>query len=298
MVFNPLQQIGNSLRTQVNGVFNDFRDQAQASVQNLVGSALNVNTGVRFIDNTVNNFVGDTIGDFFNSTGFNSASRSRNLPNASTGRISTRTTAQWSASGPDSDWRVRLSVPSQFGNSRLLSPLSRTGGLVFPYTPSIIIGHSASYNQLHPVHTNYPFQVYENSRTDDIVITGDFTVENAEEGRYWVAAVHYLRSVTKMFYGDGENSGAPPPLVKLNGYGDYVFNNVPCVVTNFTVDLPSDVDYISCVIESESSGMSWAPTQSIISVTLQPTYSRSRVSEFNLNDFVNGKYVTNGTGFI
>ena len=34
-------------------------------------------------------------------------------------------------------------------------------------------------------------------------------------------------------------------FVKLNGYGDYVFNNVPVVITTFTVDMPSEVDYIA-----------------------------------------------------
>lgn len=300
MAFNPFENAANTFRTQANRAVGDLRNQAQASVQNFVGDALN--TGIGFVDNAVDNVVNDTIGGFFDSFGFNKTSRSRNLPAATTGRVQTRTTAKWSASAADSDWRVKLSVPTQFNGSDLLSPLSTTGGMVFPYTPTIVIGHSASYNQLQPVHTNYPFQIYENSQTDDIMISGEFTVENEEEGRYWVAAVHYLRSVTKMFYGDGDNSGSPPPLVKLNGYGDFVFNNVPCVVVNFTVDLPNNVDYIAVPLEvadqSGQSGTTWTPTQSTISVTVKPTYSRKNVSSFNLNDFVSGKFLTDGSGFV
>ena len=83
-----------------------------------------------------------------------------------------------------------------------------------------------------PIHSNYPFFAYQNSQVDQFSITGDFTVENALEGQYWIAAVHYLRSVSKMAYGNTPNQGSPPPVVRLNGYGDYVFKNVPVVRIN------------------------------------------------------------------
>ena len=59
-------------------------------------------------------------------------------------------------------------------------------------------------------------------------LSGDFFIQNGVEANYWVGAMHYLRSCTKMFYGgDASEIGAPPPVVKLNGYGDFVFNDVP-----------------------------------------------------------------------
>jgi hypothetical protein len=152
---------------------------------------------------------------------------------------------------------------------------------------------------LQPVHSNYPFPVYQNSRTDQFTISGEFLVENSFEAEYWVAAVQYLRTLTKMDYG---GTGAPPPVVRLNGYGDFVFNNVPVVVTNFQIDLPSDVDYISTQVGGSNSvgadAISWVPAQSLIAVTLQPVYSRRKVEQFNLQDFVNGNYISGGDGFI
>jgi hypothetical protein len=124
---------------------------------------------------------------------------------------------------------------------------------------------------------------------------GDFLIENALEGEYWLAAVHYLRSVTKMAYGNTSNQGSPPPVVRLNGYGDYVFKNVPVVVQQFTVELPSDVDYIQ--VGAAANG-AWVPTKSSISAMLTPIYSRRDVSRFNLDAFVRGDYVFNGKGFI
>lgn len=308
MAFDP-GRLGRS-------VANNIKDQAQASVQNFVGDALN--TGIGFVNDTVNNFVGDILSPL----GFGKNQRSRNLPGATKGKVKTPTLARFSTSTTDSDWRVKISVPQRFlaEDSRLMSPLLKTEGhMIFPYTPTIMMSHSANYNSLNPVHTNYPFQIYENSQIDDITITGEFIVENAAEGQYWVACIHFLRSITKMFYG---TSGAPPMTVRLSGYGDYVFNNVPCVISNFTVDMPADVDYIACPlsvnigenlpgasgtgdgptavenISQYAAGTTWAPTQSQISITLKPAYSRRRVSEFNLTDFVNGKYVNGGQGFI
>jgi len=217
-------------------------------------------------------------------------------------------------SGPTSakDWRVKLSLPpGSYEQSFILEPLKITNGLVFPYTPSIQIGHQASYQMLEPVHNNYPFISYENSKVDRITISGEFYCEDGTEAAYWIAAVHYLRSVTKMYYGDTtENAGAPPPIVKLNGYGDFVFNNVPVVITNFQVELPRDVDYIPAkfsggipvVTDVDSGiqrkdGVGYAPVKSTITVTCQPAYSRTKVRKFNLNDFVNGAYIS-GEGYI
>lgn len=210
------------------------------------------------------------------------------------------------------DWRVSLSVPpGSFQTSTLLSPLKAMGNkLIFPFTPTISISHSATYSAMDPVHSNYPFFSYENSKVDKINLQADFYLENAEDARYWIAMVHFLRSATKMYFGDNtEYAGSPPPVLKLNGYGDYVFKNVPVVVTGFQMELPKDVDYISASVSvpgdatkgstdpSVKNGSGYAPVKSSISLTLQPTYSRESVRKFNMQDFVNGKYVNKG-GFI
>ena len=209
------------------------------------------------------------------------------------------------------DWRVKLSLPSTFASQDVLKPLVETAGLVFPYTPTILVQHTANYDALQPVHSNYPFPQYQNSQIEDIVITGDFFCENARDAQYWTAMVHYLRSITKMNYGTDDNSGAPPPVVKLTGYGDFVFPKVPVAIRNFTVDLPADVDYIKTQVEgdlginvttSDPAGLvGWAPVQSQVSVTVTPVFSRAKVSQFSLNSFVKGDYLGsggNGGGFI
>jgi len=201
-----------------------------------------------------------------------------------------------------SDWRVRLSVPnlSTFRSSPLLSPLGDTGNsVVFPIVPTIAIQYLAQYDAIAPVHTNYTYSQYVSSSVNEISIAGEFPVQNEEDGRYWLAATHFFKSVTKMFYGDTSNKGAPPPLCKLNGYGDYVFNNVPVVVTSFASDLPNNVDYIRVPIDASVTGQyeqryQMVPTNSTISITVRPTYSRGKISTFSLDKFVNGELADKG----
>lgn len=177
---------------------------------------------------------------------------------------------------------------------------------------------------MEPIHNNYPFLSYQKSSIENISITGDFFVEDSNEARYWIGMVHFLRSVTKMRYGgESLDTGAPPPVLKLNGYGDYVFKNVPVVVKNFTMDLPKDVDYIATGLaqgkygttggseqsrllaaqeegfeDAPQTGVAWAPVKSTITIIVQPLYSRQQVREFSLEKFVKGDYVFNGKGFI
>jgi hypothetical protein len=210
------------------------------------------------------------------------------------------------------DWRVRLSVPESFLSSPLMQDLASAKALIFPFTPLIQVTHTANYNALDTVHSNYQFLSYEQSRIDTITITADFYCEDAIGARYWVAAVHYLRSVTKMHYGETINAGSPPPVVKLSGYGDYVFNNVPVVVTAFNMELPKDVDYIPTKLVGKSgdatSGadgaadkVSYAPVRSTFNIEVRPIYSREQVRKFSLDDFARGDYLfdkNKRTGFI
>lgn len=252
--------------------------------------------------------IASKVGSFFSSSS-ESRLNAAGLLNGSEPMFGGSATAQFANAGPI-DWRVKLSLPTSSAFSKsaaILAPMTGangTGGLVFPFTPSIQISHSSNYNAIDPVHSNYQFLSYENSKVDAINISGQFYCEDAVEARYWVAAVHYLRSVTKMHFGESSDAGAPPPVVKLSGYGDYVFNNVPVVVKTFTVDLPQDVDYIATGLSGGDTGsatatkISYAPVKSTINVTVQPIYSREDVRKFSLDSFVEGKYVFNGKGFI
>ena len=235
--------------------------------------------------------------------------RSKNLPGKGNEQFEAKGVAMYNTSLEEKDWRVKLSVPPSVKAEGLLQPLKAQGNqMVFPYTPTIIISHSAAYNTVAPIHNNYPFFAYQNSQVDAMTIVGQFYVQTSTEARYWMACLHYLRTMTKMDYGTN-STGSPPPIAKLNGYGDYVFNNVPVIIQNFTVDMPNEVDYISTSffpgppatgpddIPSESDiKYSWAPAESQFSITVQPIYSREKQTQFNYQNFINGSNL--GQGYI
>jgi hypothetical protein len=205
--------------------------------------------------------------------------------------------ASYEQSGPELDWRVSLKVPGEIAGSPVLSPLiNRTNGrMVFPFNPVIFFQQSANYSTIQPTHTNYAFHAYQGSTVNDITITGEFFVENNSDAEYWVAVVHFLRTMTKSFYGQSANLGNPPLMTRLNGYGKHVLNDIPVLIANFTVDLPSDVDYIPCSVGSEKN---YVPTQSTITVTVSPNYARASHSRFSLESFANGSFVGKPEGFV
>ena len=149
-----------------------------------------------------------------------------------------------------SDWRfrVRLAPGSQAlyksGDSGILDPLKSTDGVIFPYTPQVMVNYQANYNKTAPTHSNYAQYFYQSSEISDIQITGTFTAQSTKEADYLLAAIHFFKSATKMRYGQDQDKGTPPPLVFLDGFGENQFNDHPCVIQQFNYILPQDVDYV------------------------------------------------------
>lgn len=232
-----------------------------------------------------------------------SQTRRADLPVGANAPAKKTVNVQGPVSDKPSDWRVSLHVPNVISQgSPVLEPLTQPGSdnrMIFPFTPTIILGHSANYSTITPTHSNYPFYAYQNSQVDTITINGDFFVENESDAKYWIACIHFLRTMTKMYYGDRDGNGRPPPMSRLNGYGKYVMNNVPVLITSFTTDLPADVDYIPCNIPtSGSSSENYVPAQSTITVQVAPNYARRSVARFDLKGFANGGFVNSDEGFI
>jgi hypothetical protein len=222
-----------------------------ASAQQLAGQAAGAL-------NTVANLGSALTSNLSNPAKLLSSIRSINLPlgGESIGKI-INASATFGGTDASTDWRARLSMPSGsfFDKSPILQPLTDAGGLIFPYTPTIAITSTATYNEIPVTHQNYQFQAYQNSRVSDIQITGEFNVEDGVQAKYWIAVVHFLRSVTKMFTGDTAFQGNPPPILNFSAYGDHVFRNVPVVVKSFSMTLPKDVQYISTNNSAISSGL-------------------------------------------
>jgi hypothetical protein len=219
--------------------------------------------------------LGKLAANFINQTGgFGSSINNRTISRA--------VIASSNSVSDASDWRVSISIPDVIlDNGDILAPLRESSGssafntgnrMIFPFNPTVILSHSANYSSVHPTHTNYQYNA-----------------------KYWIACLHFLRSATKMFYGNSYPLGNPPVVCRLNGYGKHVLNNMPVVITNFTTDLPVDVDYIQCTINGL---VNYVPTQSSITVTLQPQYARRSQSGFSLNQYASGGHINGDEGFV
>lgn len=240
-----------------------------------------------------------------------------------------------------SDWRVRLALsddPSvnylyKAPNPGILKPLLATSGVIFPYTPTITVNYAANYNATDLVHSNYKVNQYSNSSVDQISIQGEFTAQDDYEANYLLAAIHFFRSATKMFYGQDQNPrrGTPPPLCYIYGMGSYQFAGQPLAIAGFSYNLPNNVDYISTSVGTgaaptaaattppnrtagtgvqaggvaeppqftpiaEPNTISWVPTRIQLSITCVPMMSRNQVSnEFSFEKYATGALL-NGVG--
>lgn len=209
---------------------------------------------------------------------------------------------------PEDDWRVRVSCAPLFpglyndASNLLMKPLAQSSGVIFPYTPQVTVTHTARYGSAQLTHSNYAAYFYEGSEVGAIQISGEFTVQNVLEGQYFLAALYFFRSCTKMFFGLDQNAGKPPPLLFLDGYGSHYFPHVPCVLTSLQHTMPNDVDYVDFPVDTSllafinsnyTNGrlvnISRLPTTSTVTITLQPVYSRTNIhNNFTFTGFSQG----------
>lgn len=130
----------------------------------------------------------------------------------------------------------------------LLDPLRNTNNsMIWPYTPTISYSQEVSYSAYEMMHVIQEFLTYQRTPAPKFTIDGTFTVQNQEEGRYVLACIHFLRTMSKMYFGSADTKvsrGTPPPILELNGYGEFMFNKLPVVLTGFNFTLNNDVDYV------------------------------------------------------
>jgi hypothetical protein len=227
------------------------------------------------------------------------------------------------------DWRVRLSLATganylyKGDTPGILAPLIKTDGVVFPYTPTVNVSYNANYDGVLPTHSNYKIQQYISSAVDNITVTCDFTAQDTFEANYLLATIHFFKSMTKMFYGQDQNpqNGTPPPMGFFYGLGAFQMDNHPVAITNFTYNLPNNVDYIRATNTSSDTSSSkfnliggqlkpggerppatfadttdqaitYVPTKITLAITCIPVISRNAISHrFSLKDYASGKLI-------
>ena len=284
----------DTLQRAVPGVANAFADLSQGA------SLVNKLTGGN-IAGSVQNFAATVSGYAGQINNLLSLTRGKDIPKGAelfaqgggTTRISSTNASDWRV-------RIRLNSPATYeqllgSNSPFMNLIKVRGGVIWPYLPNIQLTTKANYTSIDTTHSNYPFYAYKNSAVEDIQISGEFSAETEQDAAYWIAATMFLRTVTKMFFGQGPNAGNPPPICVLDGYGTSVFKNVPVIVKSFSVDFKDDVNYVYY-----GPTQTWVPIMSTVSCTVAPIYNRARLRQFDLRKYAAGQMVDskNNVGMI
>ncbi len=216
------------------------------------------------------------------------------------------------SAGGAPDFRVKLraqtkAVQQVYGantSDNILKPLHDMNGMLFPYTPTIDWMQAVEYKTMSLTHSNQDYLSYSNTPSTQLRVSGDFTVQNDLEGRYMLAVMHFLRVVSKMYFGKpntnangnaigGYPSGMPPPVLLFSGYGNYMFNDLPVIVKDHAYSLGKDVDYID--IDFGNGNMARLPAILSISMTLQVQNTPNKLrEEFNLDKFRTGELMRGG----
>lgn len=90
-------------------------------------------------------------------------------------------------------------------------------------------------------------------------------------------------------------AGLPPPVLMLEGYGNYMFNGLRVVVRSYAFNLDDSMDMIE--IKSKAGGSIWLPPVFTLNITLGMQQSPHRTStQFNLKKFRTGELLIKGQG--
>jgi hypothetical protein len=248
--------------------------------------------------------------DVTNAGVVNNSNSSPNNDSSNDGGVITRSifpkggvSASASSAGVEAKWsdatdvRAILRVPSSY-LSNITDPagvLQPFGGIVFPYTPTISFSHDVTYASVNPTHSNYTQYFYKNSAVSTISVSAKFTVQNENDAAILVGVITLLRALTKMKFGPDTDAGAPPPVCRFNAYGNFMLSNVPVTVASFKHDLPDGVDYFQTDIHRPH-GLNFVPMMSVITLTLNPTYSRAEMQRVGVNGAIAGR--TQRAGFL
>ncbi len=176
-----------------------------------------------------------------------------------------------------------------------------TDGLLFPYTPSIGFSQSVDYKEISMIQTNGDYSAYSRTPSVSLRVSGKFTVQNQREGRYLLAVIHFLRTVSKSYFGEidagNKLAGLPPPVLIFSGYGNYMFNELPVIVKSHDYSLDDNMDTVEI---QTASGIARLPAMLTINMelTVQQTPQKMR-KEFSLDEFRTGALMRDGkTGWI
>ena len=125
------------------------------------------------------------------------------------------------------------------------NPIGNLTKLEFPFTPQIEYSQDVKYDAFTLTHTNYQPYAYTRSENPSISMACKFSAHTVEHFQMSERAIRFLRTYTKMNYGRKDpDRGLPPRILRFFAYGNNLFNDVPVVISKFSMTFPEDIDYV------------------------------------------------------
>jgi hypothetical protein len=207
------------------------------------------------------------------------------------------------------------------------NPVGTLKELKFQYTPQIEYSNDVKYDAYSLTHTNYQPYAYSRTENPTIGLTCKFSAHTKEHFNHCEYAIRFLRTYTKMNYGRTDNQrGQSPRILRFFAHGSPIFNQVPVVISKFSMTFPDDIDYVKGTFSPDNklvdttrdvknpttsvppAGADGVPTMTEnnefylpvfftinIGLLMQPNIYKA-VNEFNLEDFSKG--ILSSKGYI
>lgn len=184
-----------------------------------------------------------------------------------------------------------------------MGPIIQTGGLVFPYNPTISEGVSVNYDSIDLTHSNESYHAYKN--TDNVRIgLSDcvWTCDTFDNAVYALSVLHFLRSYSLMDFGR-RRSGSPPSPMWFSAYGNYAFYRTPVLMEKADWSFPNDIDYVGIPEfgsqeyqrrqlkhrRTADSNYTWLPIKfTVANISLIVQHTPKFWTNFNLDDYRSG----------
>lgn len=148
----------------------------------------------------------------------------------------------------------------------LSSMLSGTGGIIFPYTPTIDSNYHINYETTEIPQSNCQYNAYKNSPPPSLSVTATFTANTKNNAAYMLSAIWFLQALSKCDVGNGTTfytkdtdiagGGLPPPILYFNAYHQ-LMENIPVVIQSFNLKYPDNIDYVNIIIDMENKNSSF-----------------------------------------
>lgn len=171
--------------------------------------------------------------------------------------------------------------------------------IVFNIAPDVVENRNVNYKMLEPVHMPGSIHVFSGSSSRTFNLSSVKLVSRtAEEAAVNLKLLNILRSWGVPHFGRATDTetlgplGAPPEVLLFSAYSNVKAQTniykIPVVVSQFSINYPSDVDYIMAYGDEIDTPTPF-PSFMTIELTLFEVHSPREYTRFDLSMFRKGK---------